>query len=264
MKISIVGCGWLGLPLGEHLSNLDHEVSGSTTSETKFEQIEKAGVTPVLLKLSPMPEGKEFNKLFSTDLLFINIPPGRKRNTPEFYGEQIKYLRYLVDNSSIQKVIFISSTSYYPNTNGKVHVSTPYNYEKGSSRAVVLGEQEISKTNKDLLILRCGGLMGGTRVPGKWFSGRETAGKDTPVNYIHRSEILRIVEKYVAEWPREEGSQIIKNLVSPHHPTRQEVQEASAQKHNFQAPKWTEPNIIPHKIVESSFTNSGLNSPVDY
>ena len=98
MKISIIGCGWLGLPLGKFLAEQGHELLGSTTSEEKLALIEEAGVQPVLMKLSPMPMGKNFNKLFESELLIVNIPPRRKKNPPEYYMEQIKFLRYLVDN----------------------------------------------------------------------------------------------------------------------------------------------------------------------
>jgi UDP-glucose 6-dehydrogenase len=39
MKISIVGCGWLGLPLGEKLAKSGHQVFGSTTSVEKIATI---------------------------------------------------------------------------------------------------------------------------------------------------------------------------------------------------------------------------------
>jgi UDP-glucose 6-dehydrogenase len=50
MKISIVGCGWLGLPLGAKLVKNGHRVFGSTTSEEKIEEIKAAGIAPYLLK----------------------------------------------------------------------------------------------------------------------------------------------------------------------------------------------------------------------
>ena len=263
MKSSIIGCGWLGLPLGKFLAEQGHELLGSTTSEEKLALIEEAGVQPVLMKLSPMPMGKNFNKLFESELLIVNIPPRRKKNPPEYYMEQIKFLRYLVDNSSVKKIIFISSTSYYPNTNGIVSTETKFDFDKGSSKAVVWGEREVSKTEKELLVLRCGGLMGGNRVPGKWFSGKNIAGRDTPVNYIDRQDILKVISKEIDCGPID-GRKQTKNLVSPFHPTRGEVIEASAKKHEFQLPKWIEPKMLPHKIVASDFNEIGLRSPVDY
>lgn len=248
MKISIVGCGWLGLPLGEKLAKSGHQVFGSTTSVEKIATIKAAGITPFLMKLDPMPVGENFHQLFQTDLLIINIPPGRKTNTPEFYEEQIKHLRYLIDQHQVAKVIFISSTSFYPNTNTLVNEQFLPDIENGSNRAVVNAEQQITQSSVDITILRCGGLMGDSRIPGKWFAGKETTSKDTPVNYIHRDDVIGVIEFLILN----KAGQTTLNVVCPFHPSRKEVHEAMAKKHNFEMPLWVEPNTSESKIVDSS------------
>ena len=45
-KIAILGCGWLGLPLAKSLLSKGYKVKGSTTSESKLEILENAGVLP--------------------------------------------------------------------------------------------------------------------------------------------------------------------------------------------------------------------------
>lgn len=263
MRVSIIGCGWLGLPLGAQLSENGYEVTGSTTSESKLPELTEAGIDPVLFRLSPMPGGKEFNRLFETDLVFVNIPPGRKKNPPEFYEEQIKYVTYLINQHKVPRVIFISSTSYYPGINGPVDIDTPYDFEKGSGKAVVQAEKQISKVNGELLILRCGGLMGGNRIPGRWFAGKPTTGANTPVNYIHREDIIRLVKELIEQ---EDWSRKVMNVVNPAHPTRKEVHEAMAQKYGFQPPLWQAPDVITHKVVKSSLEGFDLKypSPLDY
>jgi nucleoside-diphosphate-sugar epimerase len=263
MRISIIGCGWLGLPLGEHLAQQGHQVAGSTTSEDKLEVLEKAGITPFLFRLEPMPAGKLFNDLFDTDLLFVNIPPGRRKNPPEYYEEQIKYLTYLINQHKIPRVIFISSTSYYPSNNGIVDVNTPYDFDSGSGKAVVQAEKQIIKVESELLILRCGGLMGGTRIPGRWFAGKPTKGADTPVNYIHRADIIQLVTGLVK---KQTWIEPVMNVVNPLHPTRREVHETMAIKYGFDKPIWVEPKLNQHKVVKSSLNVTQLKykSPLDY
>ena len=263
MRISIIGCGWLGLPLGQKLAAAGHEVLGSTTREEKLGELTEAGIQAFQFQLSPMPMGRDFNALFKTDLLIANIPPRRKTQTPDFYEEQIKYLCYLVDQHKVPRVIFVSSTSYYPNTNDWVDVNTAPDLDNGSTRAVVQGEMQISKTKADLLILRCGGLMGGQRIPGRWFAGKPTKGADTPVNYIHLIDLIGVIQQ-LAE--RDDWEQKVMNLVSPEHPTRREVHEAMAAKYGFEPPQWQEPAIIPHKRVKSDIASFALRlpSPLDY
>lgn len=263
MKIGIVGCGWLGLPLAESLVKAGHEVIGSTTRKEKLETLSSKGIECILFQLNPMPEGLNFNRLFQVDLLVINIPPGRKKNTPEFYEEQIKYLKYQLLSSDVKKVIFISSTSYYPNSNKKVTVNTPFDFSNGSSKAVVKGEQQISQIEQLLAIIRCGGLMGKDRIPGKWFAGKPTKGADTPVNYIHLEDVIRTIGNLISDWPEGLEKKML-NLVSDHHPTRKEVYGKMAEKYGFNLPIWEDPSNIPSKVVESSFKDYRLISPLDF
>ena len=43
-KISILGCGWLGLPLAKSLLKKKHELKTSTTSPEKMEKLENLGL----------------------------------------------------------------------------------------------------------------------------------------------------------------------------------------------------------------------------
>ena len=248
MKVSIVGCGWLGLALGKTLAEAGLEVMGSTTTKEKLERLSEAGIDPFFFKLEPMPMGENFNALFQTDVLIINIPPGRKHNTPQFYAEQIKYLKYLADQHEVPRVIFVSSTSFYPNTGDWVNEQTDYDFEKGSTEAVVLAEKEIRKVNANLSVLRCGGLMGGDRVAGKWFSGKSVSGAATPVNYIHRDDVTNVIHQLIkGKLPSVDTL----NLVCPQHPDRKTVYKAMADKYNFEPPQWEPPSLKDSKIVSS-------------
>lgn len=261
MKVSIIGCGWLGTPLAEELIKNGHQVFGSTTSSDKLKSLEEKGIEAVLFKLDPMPTGESFNKLFNAELLVVNIPPGSRKHPPHFYEEQIKYLKYRLQSSPVEKVIFISSTSYYPNTNDLVTTSTPFDLENGSTEAVVKGEQQISQIKQELVILRCGGLMGENRIPGKYFAGREASGAETPVNYIHQSDVIRIILDLLGNWPKEKK---IFNAVSPEHPIKKDVYAAMANKYGFEAPSWIEPLKTNSKVVESDFEGIGLMSPLAF
>jgi len=263
MTIGVIGCGWLGLPLAECLVSMGYTVLGSTTHKDKLSALLEKGIDPVLFKLDPMPTGEHFNRLFQADLLVINIPPGRKRNPPGFYEEQIKYLKYQLQGSKVKKVIFISSTSYYPNTNDLVDTNTPYNLEQGSSEAVVQGEHQITQINQDLAILRCGGLMGGDRIPGKWFSGKPTKGANTPVNYVHRDDVIKVTSNFIVDWPVTQEKHLF-NLVSAEHPTRKDVHERMAVKYGFSPPIWDEEATTPSKIVDSDFKEINLKSPLAF
>ena len=50
-KISILGCGWLGIPLAEALIKNGFSVSGSTTSIEKISLLQNLDVEPFLLSI---------------------------------------------------------------------------------------------------------------------------------------------------------------------------------------------------------------------
>lgn len=260
MRISIIGCGWLGLPLAKNLLSKGHTVLGSTTSEDKLATLEKAGIRAFLLKMTPEPEG-ELEQLLQADLVFINIPPKSRTHSADYHEKQIDHLRKAVDRCDAEHIIFISSTSYYPNINQIVTSETQHDLDKGSTEAVVLAEEAIKQSGKNLMILRCGGLLGVDRIPGKWFAGKETSGANTPVNYVHRDDAIQVITHFI-----EKGFKgtLVKNLVADDHPTKKDVHENMAEKYGFEKPIWKEPALINSKIVKSDFGDFGLRSPLAF
>ncbi|RYE24983.1 MAG: SDR family NAD(P)-dependent oxidoreductase, partial [Sphingobacteriaceae bacterium] len=49
-KISILGCGWLGLPLAKLLVAKGWQVKGSTTTFEKLNLLQEAGIEPFLIR----------------------------------------------------------------------------------------------------------------------------------------------------------------------------------------------------------------------
>lgn len=258
MTCAIIGCGWLGLPLAKHWVSLGHKVKGSTTKASKLKLLEDSNITPYLLDLTE-PSKAKAQGLFQTELAFVNIPPQGKVQSPKDYATQIKTLVEALEKGGCTKIIFISSTSYYPNTNDWVTLKTTFDLGNGSKKAVVLAEQAIKTFSGDVVILRSGGLMGKDRIPGQWFAAKKTEGADTPVNYIHQEDAIRIASELIEEWPTGKN---IYNLVSPDHATRKSVHEAMAKKYGFEPPIWVQPAIKNFKIVESSFKDHQLKSPL--
>ncbi|WP_396187155.1 hypothetical protein [Flavobacterium sp.] len=50
-QISILGCGWLGLPLAKALLENGFAVKGSTTSQEKLSVLENSGIQPFIIAL---------------------------------------------------------------------------------------------------------------------------------------------------------------------------------------------------------------------
>ena len=225
--ISIIGLGWIGEPLAFYLQEKGMNVIGSTTSVEKQEKLTQKGIQAVRFSLNPHPEGVGFNALFHAEIIVVNIPPRSRSGNGAFHLEQIKYLRSLIDNSAIRKVIFVSSTGVYPEVTsaGKYGEDFQISVENAGNNTIFRAEQLMAKDrNYDLTIIRFGGVMGDDRVPGKYFSGKEHVAGHTRVNFIHRKDAVRMLA-WVME--KELWNETF-NGVAPIHQLRREVYEKNA------------------------------------
>lgn len=225
--ISIIGLGWIGEPLAFHLQEKGFQVIGSTTSAEKQERLLKKGLQSIRFLLNPHPEGVGFHALFQSEILVVNIPPRTRSGNGTFHLEQVKYLRSLINNSSIQKVIFVSSTGVYPEAHSpeKYEEDFPLTLENTGNETIFKAEQMMSKDrNFDLTIVRFGGLMGEDRIPGNYFSGKENVAGYTRVNYIHQTDAVKMISWIIENELWNETF----NGVAPIHPLRRDVYEKNA------------------------------------
>ncbi|MFD2200225.1 NAD(P)-binding domain-containing protein [Shivajiella indica] len=255
-RVSIIGLGWLGRPLAIKFQELGYSVKGSSTTAEKVELLNKKGISAKLLNFEPHPVGDRFHELFDTDILFINIPPKTRSSPPTFYPEQMKFLKEIVIQKGIKKVIYVSSTSVYPDQNQIAREEDEISMENTGHKSLLKAEHLFGKERSyDLSIIRFGGLLGFDRIPGKYFSGKEGVIGDTPVNYIHQVDAVNLVI-----WIIENGlwNQIF-NGVAPFHPKRREIYERNALDLGFPPPKsyenegsgWKE--ISAAKILNTGF-----------
>lgn len=228
--ISILGCGWLGLPLGARLVERGYRVKGSTTSPDKLPRLEEAGIAPYLLTLDPWIHGDQINDFFQADVLFLNIPPGRRRpDVDVFFGELIASVLTELRYASINFVVFASSTSVYAPMNG---VSVEEDAGKPrpwslSGRALLDAEERLVKDRHfDTTVLRFAGLYGYDRRPGRFLAGRERVENGAaPVNLVHRDDAVAVVETVIEQDVRGE----VFNVCAGKHPTRKAFYTRAAQ-----------------------------------
>ena len=256
MKISILGCGWLGFSLAQSLEKQGHKVKGSTTRLEKLSELRQAGIEPLWLQLTPEPKGIGWDYLLDCDVLIVNIPPRLERAGIEFHPAQIRNLVNLIKESSLQQVIYVSSTSVYPDLNREVNEEDVTNPSQSASPALVEVEQLIQGLSRSTLILRCGGLMGYERIPAKYVAGKTglTTG-EIPVNYIHRDDVIGVIEAFLqnpALWNN------VYNVVAPLHPTRREVYLASCAPFGYEPPTFKNGGVTPFKIISSQKLQDAL------
>jgi nucleoside-diphosphate-sugar epimerase len=257
MKISILGCGWLGFPLAQSFEKQGHKVKGSTTRLEKLSELRQARIEPLWLQLTPEPKGIGWDYLLDCDVLIVNIPPRLEKAGRGFHPAQIRNLVNLIKDSSIKQIIYVSSTSVYPDLNREVNEEDITILSQSASPALVEVEQLIQDLSQSTLILRCGGLMGYERIPAKYVAGKKdlTTG-EIPVNYIHRDDVIGVIEVFLqapALW------NTVYNVVAPLHPTRREVYLASYAPFGYKPPTFKESGMNPFKIISSQKLQNALD-----
>lgn len=247
-QISILGCGWLGLPLAKSLLQNGFSIKGSTTSLEKISLLESESITPFLVRLEEQEiSASVADFLADSQILIINFPPKLRGGSTENFVAKITTLLPFIENSTVEKVLFVSSTSVYGEDNEVVTEATVLNPDTEGGRQLAIVENVLQKNSRfQTTILRFGGLISDDRNPVRFLSGRENIeNPDTPINLIHQDDCIGIIEKIIALNSWDETY----NAVAPFHPTRQEYYTQKATELNLALPKFAALNTIVGKTI---------------
>lgn len=257
-QISILGCGWLGLPLAKALLENGFSVKGSTTSNEKISILENSGIQPHLITLSENETVGNLNHfLENSKILIIDVPPKLRGSATDpstalrkTFVEKIKKVIPFIEKSSVENVLFISSTSVYGEDNLVVTEETVLNPDTESGKQLVQVEQLLqSNSNFKTTILRFGGLIGEDRHPIKFLAGKTNLDNpNAPINLIHQADCIGIIQKIIELNSWKETF----NAVTPFHPSRKEYYTQKANDLNLEIPEFNVGNSSLGKIISSS------------
>lgn len=253
-KISILSCGWLGMPLAKHLSHKGYNVKGSTTTPEKLKHIEETGSKAYQIKLG---NGFDHNwsDFLDCDVLIVCIPPSANKEDSQLPLEQVALA---AENKSVKKILYTSATSVYPR-NGKLVTEADATYIKSPHSGVeMLRLEEVFSKNKhfESCILRFAGLFGGDRKPGRFFAGKKGLNNGAhPINMIHLEDCIQIIERIIEI---DRFSQVF-NACADEHPSRAEFYDVATKKQGFDSPEFTDINDKNYRIVSSEKLKEVLN-----
>jgi len=238
VKIAIVGCGWLGLPLGLSLQKSGHSIVATRRSETGCSQLNSLGFTAVQFELGATLSQKKFTPIFSSDLLILNIPVGRKTLSSETFSINMHDLLKQAAKSSIKQVIFISTTSVYGEQNAVVTEKSPTHPSSESGQINLLVEQKVQRYfASQASILRLSGLVGEDRHPVNYLAAKtELAAPNKIVNLVHQYDVIQSIESVIKNkvW----GHTLV--ICSTEHPTRHEYYTWAAEQLSLIPPSFIE------------------------
>ena len=258
--VSLLGCGWLGLPLAERLVQTGFSVQGSTTRTTRMATIQSVGAEALLLRIDPEPDrgpktesgaqtwapSEAANRFFHAHTLLLDIPP-QAASGPEHYPSQVRNILYRREAGGFAHLIFVSSTSVYGSLQGEVNEETTPKPDSASGEILLGVENSLRKEAKrlgfHLSIVRPAGLVGPGRHPGLFLANRKGL-KDplSPINLVHQLDVamslLSIITSRITV-PLKERETDVYNLVSRLHPTRQEFYTRASQALDLVVPQFS-------------------------
>ncbi len=223
------------------------KVKGSTTTPEKLTLLEDHGIEPFLASFPETEPKTHLPDFLTTDVLVFNIPPSKSSRT-DYLNVLESVLQALP--ATVQQVVFVSSTSVYPNSDSEKGLTEADAVASPAAETLMLQCEALVQTYfpENYTILRFGGLMGGTRHPGKFLAGKTGVGQPQgPVNMIHLADCVQILTQVILQGK----TRLTLNACAPHHPTREEFYIAAAKKLNLSPPSFDHTSPVQSKVIHS-------------
>jgi len=173
-----------------------------------------------------------------SDVLIVNIT-----------SKDIEGFRRLVEKvetSRVQAVLFVSSTSVYPNN---CQVATEAAGQELPDHPLAIIENLFRNSRQfHTTVVRFAGLIGGNRHPGRFFrGGKVVKNPDANVNLIHREDCINILEQIVRDgiW----GETF--NACADSHPGKREFYSRAAEMAGAPLPDFDDSSDSSFKIVDN-------------
>lgn len=202
MRVLIVGCGYVGFPLGKELARQGHEVFGLRRSALAADEMLAAGIQPLLADVTQPETLAQLPCDFDWVVNCTASGGGDAADYRKVYLEGNRHLVAWLAGSPIKKFIYTSSTSVYAQNDGSV-VTEQSPTEPDAPTAQVLVETEkllltaAVENNFPAAILRVAGIYGPARGHSfkAFLRGEARIEGDGArwLNMIHRDDLIGVI-----------------------------------------------------------------------
>jgi nucleoside-diphosphate-sugar epimerase len=209
MRVLIVGCGYVGLPLGKELGRQGHEVFGLRRSALAEAEMQAAGIVPLHADITLPDSLKNLPRDFDW-VVNCSASGGGAADYREIYLAGNRNLIAWLVGSTLKKFIYTSSTSVYAQNDGSlVTEKSPAEPEADTAKVLVetekllLGAAHGSRGRSPhqprfpAVVLRVAGIYGPWR--GHWFKqflrgeARIEGDGSRWLNMIHRADLIGVI-----------------------------------------------------------------------
>lgn len=118
MRVLIVGCGYIGVPLGSELARRGHEVWGLRRTESGVLEMQATNIKPLQLDITRMEDVKKIPGHFDWVVNTVSAGPGGVEAYRQSYFLGTRNLLEHFLTQPPQRFIYTSSTGVYGQTDG--------------------------------------------------------------------------------------------------------------------------------------------------
>ena len=199
MRVLIVGCGYVGLPLGAELARRGHTVFGLRRAADGAGELRAAGVTPVLGDVTQPESLRALPGPFDWVVNTVSSAKGGADVYRAVYVEGTRNLLAWLAGTPVRKFIYTSSTSVYGQTDGgEVTEESAAKPQAETGRLLVETENLLLAAARErkfpAVVLRVAGIYGPER--GHLFQqflrdeARLSGDGSRLLNMIHRDDVV--------------------------------------------------------------------------
>lgn len=199
MRVLIVGCGYVGLPLGAELARGGHEVFGLRRSEEASGALARAGIQWVRGDVTDRAQLAAIAPRFDWVVNTVSASGGGAEDYQRTYFEGTRNLIEWLADTGLKKFVYTSSTGVYGQDDGSlVDEHSAVEPEAGTGRVLAEAERLLltaaRERNFPAVVLRVAGIYG----PGRGFYLRQMLSGQARiegeggrfVNMIHRDDLV--------------------------------------------------------------------------
>jgi nucleoside-diphosphate-sugar epimerase len=202
MRVLIVGCGYVGLPLGAELMKLGHEVFGLRRSASADDELKAAGLTPLHADITQSESLAALPKDFDWVVNCAASGGGGPEEYRQLYLRGNQNLIEWLAPAPPKKFIYTSSTGVYGQNDGSlIKESSPTEPATETAQVLVATEKLLldaaQQQNFPAVILRVAGIYGPERghlLKQYLKDEAQLEGRgERHLNMIHRDDLIGVI-----------------------------------------------------------------------
>ena len=192
--VGIVGCGWLGTALAQHLIIQQISVLATSSQQKHVDGLNQQGINAQQLILPANVISLVQHDVFKQHNLVIAITPQFKQGRQDYADKVMQLINAAEQQGCVKRIILLSSTAIYDGALGHIDENHALDISHKKVQILDAAEQAVIHFSPQGIILRLAGLVGPKRHPGKFIlANKALSNTQAAVNLIHQQDAVGLI-----------------------------------------------------------------------